>query len=272
MRNRETSRHAISTLAMDNNLLRSLRPSDFERFVPNLAPTHRLAGEVLYEPGDIVDYAYFPCRQALASYRVVLPDGRTVETALIGREGAIGGIVSQGRLPAYSRAIVQFEGQFLKISSLQLDNLKKTSPTLNHLFARYADCLLAQVFQCTACNATHSIEQRAAKWILAALDRIGSNEVPLTQEQLGGLLGVGRSYVSRVIRKLREDRILKTRRGHVLILRNEELKARSCGCNDSIRDHFDVVLGGVYPDGEDERPGDGAAPLGNFGQRVLLQP
>ena len=113
--------------------------------------------------------------------------------------------------------------------------------------------LLAQVFQPTACNATHSIEQRAGKWMLAALDRIGEDEVPLTQEQLGGLLGVGRSYVSRVMRRLREDGVLKTRRGRVFIPRRAELEARSCRCNASVRDHFEEVLRGVYRVNGDEK-------------------
>jgi CRP-like cAMP-binding protein len=247
MRNVDWGRNEVRALAGDNNLLRALKPDDFELLLPNLGQAQHPAGEVLYEPGDNVDHAYFPCREALVSYRVALADGRGVETALIGREGAVGGIVSQGRLPSYARALVQFEGQFLKISSAQLQNLKKSSSSLNHLFARYADCLIAQIFQATACNATHSIEQRAAKWMLAALDRIGDDQVPLTQEQLGGLLGVGRSYVSRVMRRLREDGVLKTRRGRVLIAQRMELEARSCGCNALVRDHFEEVLRGVYP-------------------------
>jgi hypothetical protein len=162
LRGVESCRHEIRAMAGDNNLLRALKPSDFELLLPGLGRAQHPAGDILYEPGDSVNYAYFPCGQALASYRVILPDGRGVETALIGREGAIGGIVSQGRLPAYARALVQFEGQFLKISSSQLESLKKTSPTLNNLLARYADCLLAQVFQSTACNATHSCSASAA--------------------------------------------------------------------------------------------------------------
>jgi CRP-like cAMP-binding protein len=252
MPNGEWGRTEIRDLAANNNLLSALKENDFRLLLPNLGQTQHPAGHVLYEPGDSVDYAYFPCRQALVSYRVVLPDGRGVETALIGREGAVGGLVSQGRLPSYARALVQFEGQFLRISSAQLESSKKTSSSLNHLFARYADCLIAQVFQCTACNATHSIEQRAAKWMLAALDRIGGDEAPLTQEQLGGLLGVGRSYVSRVMRRLRDDGVLKTRRGRVLIARRTELEARSCGCNASVRNHFEEVLRGVYPVNGDE--------------------
>lgn len=251
MRNGELARQDIRAAAVENNLLRALKPADFELLLPSLSRTQHSAGDILYEPGDPVNYAYFPCQHALVSYRVVLPDGRGVETALIGREGAIGGIVSQGRLPAYARALVQFEGQFLKISSSQLECLKKTSPNLDNLFARYADCLVAQVFQSTACNAAHSIEQRTAKWILAALDRIGSDEVSLTQEQLGGLLGVGRSYVSRVMRRLHEDGVVKTRRGHIVILRRPVLEARSCGCNGMVRDHFEEVLRGVYPTEDD---------------------
>jgi len=252
LRDVESCRDEIRAMARDNNLLCALKPNDFELLLANLGRAQHAAGDVLYEPGDTVNYAYFPCGQALASYRVILPDGRGVETALIGREGAIGGIVSHGRLPAYARALVQFEGQFLKIGSSQLESLKRASSTLNNLFARYADCLLAQIFQSTACNATHSIEQRAAKWMLAALDRIGSDEVLLTQEQLGGLLGVGRSYVSRVMRKLREDGVLRTRRGRVLIARRAELETRSCDCNALVREHFEEVLRGVYPTNGDE--------------------
>jgi hypothetical protein len=70
-----------------------------------------------------------------------------------------------------------------------LEAAKAQSSTLHHLFARYADCLLAQVFQSTACNAIHSIEQRAAKWIIAAWERTGDDAVPLTHEQLAGNWG-----------------------------------------------------------------------------------
>ena len=76
---------------------------------------------------------------------------------------------------------------------------KAKSPTLSGMFARYADCLLAQMVQAAACNATHAIEQRTAKWIVSAMERTGDLIVPLTQEQLASMLGVGRSYASRVI-------------------------------------------------------------------------
>ena len=112
-------------------------------------------------------------------------DGRDVETILIGREGAVGGIVSQGYLPAYTRIIVKFGGPFVRLPVGKLDAAKAKSRTLRNIFARYADCMLAQIFQSTACNAIHSIEQRTAKWIISAMERTdGDDVVPLTHEQL----------------------------------------------------------------------------------------
>jgi CRP-like cAMP-binding protein len=234
-----------------NNLIRALRPDDQVRICAKLEPWEAKAGDVLYEPGDIVNYAYFPSDRAMASFRVVLADGRTVETALIGREGAIGGMVSEGKLPAYARAIVQFPGLFHRIASNELASLKRNSISLNNLFARYADCLLAQIFQSTACNAAHSIEQRTAKWILAAIDRTGDTQIALTQEQLGTLLGVGRTYVSRVIQRMKADELIETRRGTFVITDARALEMNACACNRLVKMHFDEVLSGVYPSDND---------------------
>jgi DNA-binding MarR family transcriptional regulator len=174
-------------------------------------------------------------------------DGQAIETALIGREGAVGGMVSQGHLPAYARAEVQFGGLFFRMALSQLELAKTRSLTLRHLFARYADCLIAQVFQSVACNAAHSIEQRTAKWLLAAIERSGTHHVALTQEQLSAMLGVGRSYLSRVIQGLKEREIIETRRGRIGVSDVGRLRALSCECNGAVSRHFNDVLAGVYP-------------------------
>jgi CRP-like cAMP-binding protein len=130
----------------------------------------------------------------------------------------------------------------------KLDAAKTTSASLRNVFARYADCLLAQMFQSTACNAIHSIEQRTAKWIISAMERTeGSNIAPLTHEQLSTLLGVGRSYTSRVIQTFKAEGIVETRRGSILIRDPERLHLRACQCNESVKNHFEEVLRGVYP-------------------------
>lgn len=231
----------------DNNLLAALRRGDVALLTPLVQELTLRAQTVLYEPGDSVRFVYFPCGRSLVSFVVPLQDGRAVETVLIGREGAVGGIVSHGHLPAFSRAIVMVGGPFARIETAHLEQAKLASLSLRHLFARYADCLLAQVFQSVACNAAHSIEQRTAKWLLAALDRTGEPDVPLTQEQLSGMLGVGRSYISRVIQALKADGALMTRRGGLSVRDTEVLRKLTCGCNEAVRAHFKRVLGGVYP-------------------------
>ena len=173
-------------------------------------------------------------------------------TVVLTREGAVGGIVSEGFLPAYTRINVKFGGPFVRLPVSKLDTAKAASKSLHNVFSRYADCMLAQVFQSTACNAIHSIEQRTAKWIISAIERTeGADTVPLTHEQLATLLGVGRSYVSRVIQTFKAEGVLETRRGAILVRNRDALAIRSCLCNEAVKNHFEEVLRGVYPTDEE---------------------
>jgi DNA-binding transcriptional regulator YhcF (GntR family) len=231
-----------------NNLLRRLSGTDFALIAPYIAHWQAQANDLLYNPGDGVEIIHFPCGPSLASYLVASEDGRDVETILVGREGAVGGIVSQGYLPAYTRIIVKFGGPFARLHVGRLHAAKAKSPTLNNVFSRYADCMLAQIFQSTACNAIHSIEQRTAKWILAAMERTYREDaVSLTHEQLATLLGVGRSYISRVMQTFKAEGVLETRRGSILVRDREALAKRACQCNEAVKNHFEEVLQGVYP-------------------------
>ncbi len=230
-----------------NNLLRRLNESDYALLEPFLESVSARPDDLLYSPGDDVETVHFPCGPSLISFLVANEDGRDVETILVGREGAVGGIVSQGFLPAYTRITVKVGGPFVRLRVSKLDAAKTRSATLRYLFARYADCMLAQVFQSTACNAIHSIEQRTAKWILSARERTGEDLVPLTHEQLSTMLGVGRSYASRVIQTFKAEGVLETRRGAILIRNETALAARSCLCNEAVKAHFEEVLRGVYP-------------------------
>ncbi len=211
--------------------------------------TDTTPNDLLYSPGDDVQIVYFSCGPTLVSCLIHNEDGRDVETILVGREGAVGGIVSQGYLPAYSRIIVKFGGPVARLRVGKLEEAKMKSASLRNVFARYADCMLAQIFQSTACNAIHSIEQRTAKWIVSAMERTdGEGIVPLTHEQLAAMLGVGRSYASRVIKVFKQEGVLETRRGAILVRNREALEKRACLCNESVKTHFEEVLRGVYPD------------------------
>lgn len=234
----------------NSNLLSALKDNDFALIEPHLSKQRRETGDLLYQPGDNIGQVYFPLGPSLVSYLVTNSDGRDVETILVGREGAVGGIVSSGFLPAYCLITVKFGGPFLTAPVDSVQAVKDRSRSFRRLFARYADCLMAQMFQATACNAIHSIEQRTAKWILAAMDRTGEHVVPLTHEELASMMGVGRSYTSRVLQKFKSAGILSTSRGALSITDRNLLLEHSCNCNENVRSHFDRVLKGVYPVGE----------------------
>ncbi len=231
---------------LGNNLLSALRAPDLALLSPHLEEWPATRGQLIHNPGDEVTHAYFPCGPSVACFRVLLDDGRAIEAALVGREGAIGGVVSEGHLPAYARAETQSPGLFLRMPLKELEAAKSASSAIRNLFARYADCLLAQVFQSVACNAAHTIEQRMAKWLLAALDRTGDARLSLTQDQLAEMLGIGRSYLTRVVKSLRAEGLIETRRGSVRILDRTGLERASCRCNDALRRHFHVALDEVY--------------------------
>lgn len=242
----QTSPVSAAALA-GNDLLSALRQPDLALLEAKLGECRLKAGEIIYNPGDSVEYCYFPTEGAMSSYFVEMDDGMAVETILVGREGALGGIVSHGSLPAYARANVLHEGTFLRISARDLEAAKEQSPAISRLFARYADCVMAQVFQSIACNAVHTIEQRAAKWLSAAVDRIGRNDVTMTQEQLASMMGIGRSYASRVLQRFKREGMVRTRRGGIEVLDRGSLKDRACVCNEQVEGHFRRVLGEVYP-------------------------
>lgn len=180
-----------------NNLLRALQEADYALIAPHLFVIQRNVNDVICDPGDDVEAVCFPCGPAMVSFLISSEDGRDVDTVLIGREGAVGGIVSRGRLPAYSRIVVKFGGDFVCLAIDDLASAQRKSPVLQNVFNRYADCFLAQIFQATACNAIHSIEQRAAKWMLAAAERMGNDIVPFTHKELAAMLGTGRTHTSR---------------------------------------------------------------------------
>jgi CRP-like cAMP-binding protein len=232
-----------------NGLLAVLIEEDRERLRTQMMALDLEAEATLHRVGDDVVDTWFPLASAAAAFCVEDVDGETMDVAQIGREGAIGGIVSNGQLPAYSTAVVRFPGRFLRIKTSALEQAKLSSIALRHWFARYSDCLMAQVLQTAVCNGKHTIRQRTAKLLLAALERTGEHELAVTQEHLADMMGVGRPFVSRVLGEMRRNGVIESRRALLTIKDEKKLRILSCGCTLLIEDHFDKVLHGIYPAG-----------------------
>ncbi|AWB22568.1 MULTISPECIES: Crp/Fnr family transcriptional regulator [Methylobacterium] len=237
---------ALETPLSGNLLLRALRVPDRALLEPHLELKPYRRGEVLFEAGVDVSHISFPLGPCVAALVIGLQDGRAVETATVGHEGAIGGVVSQGLLPAFSRAVVQVPGSVLRVEAAVLQQIKQTSPGLRNLMTRYSDCLLAQVLQSVACNASHTIEARCSRWLLSLQDRLGSEVLPITHEVLAELLGVQRSYLTRTLRTLQEQGLIQVRRGRIIIESRPLMEAAACECHGAVKRHFETVLGAVY--------------------------
>ena len=199
-------------------------------------------GETVLSHGDEVRSSLFPIGSTMISMAVELSGGRTVEVAMVGRRGALGGIISCGKAPAFATAQVLVGGPAFRVPMEALEEAKRRSPFIANLFCRFSDYLLSQVMQSVACNAFHSIAERAARWLLHAQDRAG-DRIELTQGALAGLLGVQRTTVNAVIQQLEQEGLISTGRGVVRVTDRAGLKRRACECYRALEDHFGAVIG-----------------------------
>jgi CRP-like cAMP-binding protein len=199
-------------------------------------------GHAVLHRGEQVRSSLFPIGATMITMVVELAGNRSVEVASIGREGAVGGIVSCGHAPAFTRAQVLIGGHALRVPMDALEDAKKRSHFIGNLFCRYSDYLLAAVMESVACNTFHSITERAARWLLHVQDRAGER-IELTQEALAGLLGVQRTTINAVIKDLSDEALITTRRGTLRVLDRAGLKRRSCECYDRLQDHYADAIG-----------------------------
>lgn len=230
-----------------NRLLASLRPLDRALLEPYLEPVVLTKGQILFAPGDDVTHTHFPNVGTMAALVIAMNDGRAAEAATIGREGAVGGIVSSGNKPAFAQAEVVLQGPALRLDLARLEEAKERSPALRELFARYTDALLAQMMQSVACNALHPLHARCCRWLLTTQDRADSADIALTQEALAEMLGVQRTTVSTVVGTLRDRGLIRYGRGQVTILDRPRLEAAACECYGAVKAHFERILPEVKP-------------------------
>ena len=214
----------------ENGVLSSLRTEDRELVERDGELVTLERGEVLFAPGLAVPWTHFPSVGTVIALCLLLADGRTVEAATIGCEGVIGGVASCGTRPAFASAIVQIGGPALRVPVRLLEDLKDRSPAFRRAFDCHADFLLVQTLQSVACNTFHSLEARLCRWLLTTQDRIGADEIALTQEALADMLGVQRTTVSSIARCLQNRGLVNFRRGHVRILNRAAVELASCEC------------------------------------------
>ncbi len=212
-----------------NRLLAAMRPADFVALKPHLKDVPLIQGTMLQEQGERIEYVYFP-HSGMISLVAVMKQGESIETATVGREGAVGAMSGLGPRQAFTRAVVQMPGFAAQISTLKLQSIAEQSQTLREIIVRYNELLLAQVQQSCACNALHEAEARLCRWLLQSRDRSDSDIVPITQEFLAQMLGVRRTTVTMVASGLQEAGLIRYQRGRIEIIDRKRLEERACEC------------------------------------------
>ncbi|KQW70765.1 Crp/Fnr family transcriptional regulator [Phenylobacterium sp. Root77] len=226
---------------MQNRLLAALPPEDFGLMAPHLTHMDLERARLLYEPGDRVDVVYFP-HDGVVSMMTLMENGAAIESATIGREGAVGLSSAVAPRHSLSRAIVQTPCRCSRIGSSQLHDAWLKSPRIRDMVDRHAEALLGHTTQSAACNALHSVEARFCRWLLTCHDRISTDSVALTQEFLADMLGVQRTTVTAVARVLQDKGLIRYRRGIVDIVDREGLSQAACECYDVIRRNYERLL------------------------------
>jgi CRP-like cAMP-binding protein len=217
-----------------NHLLTALSGSDYGILRPHLKETRLERGDVLQDPGTRIQYVYFPL-SGIISLLSVMRDGKAVETAAVGRDGALGAHCGFGILQAQSRAIVQIPGAAARIAAPQFQKAVRESERMRDLVIRYRELRLAQIQQSAACNAVHEAEARLARWLLHVSDITGNDTMPLTQEFLSQMLGVRRTTVTAIARGLQHTGVIRYTRGRIELSDREKLKKRACECYEVLR-------------------------------------
>jgi CRP-like cAMP-binding protein len=225
----------------ENQLLAALDAIDYALIRPHLTTTCFGRGATLQEQEAPVDQVYFPM-SGLVSLVSVMKDGHEIETAVVGRDGAVGVFVGLGRCNAFARATVQIPATCAVITESRFRAAVSQSERIRYLMLRFREALFSQVHQTAACNALHPLEDRLARWLLQALDLMDDRELPLTQESIAKMLGVRRTSVTLIANRLQADGLIRYRRGHIIVLNRMGLEEVACECYRAICRRTDNIV------------------------------
>jgi CRP-like cAMP-binding protein len=228
----------------ENHLLATLDAADDALLSPHLSVARFVQGTILQEQDAPIVKVYFPM-SGLVSLVSVMEDGREIESAVLGRNGAVGAFVGVGSPNAWTRATVQVPATCAVVTASHFCAVVSQSTRLRDVVLRFREALLGHTQQTAACNALHSLEARVARLLLQALDLTDERELPLTQDAIARMLAVRRTSVTLVAARLQADGLIRCRRGRIVILNKGGLEHLACECYRAIRRRVEKVAPAV---------------------------
>ena len=223
-----------------NRLLRAMTPEALELVRARLEPFTLELRQVLYEPMQPITYAYFPADGAVSILALSGP-AETVEVGTVGFEGFSGLPLLFGVDREPFQAICQSPSTGWRISADDLRRVCENDEVL-HVLLRYAQAYRIQAGQASACNRSHSLEERCARWLLQMHDRARRTDFILTHDFLAGMLGVRRAGVTVAAGHLQASGLIRYKRGLVSVLDRQGLEAASCECYRIVTESYDAIF------------------------------
>lgn len=224
-----------------NRILAALTPNEYARLQDDFEPITLKLGEVLYASGDSLGYLYFPAT-CIVSLIFTTRTGASAELGITGNDGLVGIPLVLGGDTTTHRAVIQSEGAAyrlkMEIMRWELDQ----GGELQHLALRYTQALMTQIAQSVVCNRHHSVDQQLCRWLLLSLDRLPGNQLNMTQELIGNMLGVRREAVTEAAGKLQAAGLIHYSRGHITIIDRAGLEARACECYAVVKSEYDRIF------------------------------
>lgn len=224
-----------------NRMLASLPAKDYERLLNDLELVEMPLGWTMSEAGDHVNYLHFPI-SGIVSLIYSLEDGSSSETALVGHEGMVGISIFMGGESMPTSTEVQSAGHAYRLSRKVMKREFALGGQLQHVALLFTQALIAQTSQTAVCNQHHSLDQKMCRWLLMTLDRSGSNELKVTQELIGKLLGVRRESVTQILGQFQKDHLIERARGRITVLDRGKLEKRVCECYAVVQDEYERLL------------------------------
>ena len=235
----------MDELFLRNRLLHALPASTLRLMTPELRQIRCERGQVLMDIEDAIDRVIFP-DSGVVSIVAVYADGSMIEMATIGREGCspvnaiLGGTVCSARL------ITQIPGSATVMPRDTFDEAMQSMPAFDRVMHAYVQAFIEQIQVSVACNGTHDLKSRLARWLLMMRDRADGDVLQITQDLLGEVLGVQRPSITNAARKLERAGLIERGRRQVIIRDRGGLIQAACECYRLVREHIAANLPKTY--------------------------
>jgi len=211
------------------NLLLASLPQRDQGLFANLQRVPLTLKKIVYEEGSALNFIYF-IEEGVASILMNLANGDTIEIGMVGREGMIGVSALLGAKNSAQQVVVQAGGTALRLRAESCKAIFDKSAAFRKIALRFLDSFFNLTAQTAACNSLHVIEQRCARWLLMATERIQSDSIPMTHEFLSSMIGVRRAGVTETAGELQRLGLIRYSRGQFTITDRKGLEAISCEC------------------------------------------